>query len=146
MFVWFYLVCFRICKESKVPHQSINPILIQVYPRKQGWLDLPHSNSNLSNSHSISISLDSWHPPSPDQHFCSPSPLVSSTSSLVVLTSSCPSFQTSMLFSKHSHHPSSPHAARTISLHSPFRSEPLFPSIPTSPNILLNMKTKHTAT
>ena len=31
-----------------------NPILIQVYPCKWGWPDLPHSNSNLSNSHSRS--------------------------------------------------------------------------------------------
>ena len=30
-------------------NQSINPILIRVYPRKRGWPDLPHSNSNLSN-------------------------------------------------------------------------------------------------
>ena len=29
-------------------------VLIQVYPRKQGWPDLPHSNSNLSNTHSPS--------------------------------------------------------------------------------------------
>ena len=29
----------------------INPVLIRVYPCKQGWPDLPHSNSNLSNSH-----------------------------------------------------------------------------------------------
>ena len=35
----------------------INPILIQVYPRKWGWLDLAHSNSNLSNSHSPSRSI-----------------------------------------------------------------------------------------
>ena len=31
-----------------------HPILIRVYPHKQGWLDLPHFNSNLSNSHSPS--------------------------------------------------------------------------------------------
>ena len=33
---------------------SINPILIWVYPHKQGWPDLPHANSKLSNSHSPS--------------------------------------------------------------------------------------------
>ena len=33
---------------------SIIPILIRVYPRKQGWPDLPHSNRNLSNSRSPS--------------------------------------------------------------------------------------------
>ena len=38
-------------------NQSINTILIPVYPRKWGWLDLPHSNSNLSNSHSPSCSI-----------------------------------------------------------------------------------------
>ena len=38
-------------------NQSINPILIRVYPRKRGWPDLPHSNSNLSNSHSPSRSI-----------------------------------------------------------------------------------------
>ena len=35
----------------------INPVLIQDYPLKWGWLDLPHSNSNLSNSHSPSRSI-----------------------------------------------------------------------------------------
>ena len=35
----------------------INPILVWVYPRKQGWLDLPHSKSNLSNAHSPSRSI-----------------------------------------------------------------------------------------
>ena len=55
----------------------INPILIRVYPHKQGWPDLPHSNSNLSLP--LSISLNSRHPPSPNQHSCSPSPLASST-------------------------------------------------------------------
>ena len=35
----------------------INPIFIQVYPHKRGWLDLPHSNSNLSNSHSPPCSI-----------------------------------------------------------------------------------------
>ena len=32
-------------------------ILIQIYPRKRGWPDLPHSNGNLSNSHSPSPSI-----------------------------------------------------------------------------------------
>ena len=69
------------------------------YPFKQGWLDLPHSNSNVSNSHSPSrliqgiLLLQT-------KHFCFPSPLASSTSSLVVLASSCPSLQTPTLFSK----------------------------------------------
>ena len=31
--------------------------MIKVYPRKQGWPDLPHSNSNFSNSHSSSRSI-----------------------------------------------------------------------------------------
>ena len=38
------------------------------------------------------------------------------TSSLVILASSCPTVQTSTLFSKYAHHPSSTHAC-TISLH-----------------------------
>ena len=38
---------------------AINPNLIRVYSRKWGWLDLPHSNSNLSNSHSPSRSIQS---------------------------------------------------------------------------------------
>ena len=38
-------------------NQSINPIMIQVYSCKLGWPDLPHSNSNLSNSHSPSCSI-----------------------------------------------------------------------------------------
>ena len=40
-----------------VSENRINPILIQVYPRKWGWPDLPHSTSNLSNSHSPSRSI-----------------------------------------------------------------------------------------
>ena len=102
-------------KLGSTINQSINPILIRVYPHKWGWPDLPHSNSNLSNA-----------------LFCSPSPIASSTSSLVILASSCPSLQTRMLFSKHAHHLTSTHAC-TISLHSPLSPEPLFPSIPTSP-------------
>ena len=117
---------FRFILSSANSNQSINLILIWVYPCKQGWLDLPHLQLPLS------ISLDSWHSPSPNQHTCSPSPLVSFTCSLVILTSSCPSLQTPTLFSKHAHHPSSTHAL-TISLHSPLPSEPLFPSIPKSP-------------
>ena len=78
----------------------------------------------------LSISLNSWHPFL--RHSCSPSPLAFSTSSLVILTSSCPSLQTPVLFSKHANHPSSTHA-RIISLHSSLPSKPLIPSIPTSP-------------
>ena len=37
--------------------KNINPILIRVYPCKRGWPDLPHFNSNLSNSHSLSRSI-----------------------------------------------------------------------------------------
>ena len=33
---------------------SLNPVLIRLYHHKWGWLDLLHSNSNLSNSHSPS--------------------------------------------------------------------------------------------
>ena len=34
-----------------------HPILIRFYPRKRGWPDLPHPNSNLFNSHSLSRSI-----------------------------------------------------------------------------------------
>ena len=34
-----------------------HPILIWFYPRKWGWPNLPHPNSNLSNSHSPSHSI-----------------------------------------------------------------------------------------
>ena len=44
-------------KEVNLWACTINLILIQVYPRKRGWPDLPHSNSNLSNSHSPSRSI-----------------------------------------------------------------------------------------
>ena len=49
-------------KNKKVIQQEynpsiINPILIQVYPRKWGWPDLLHSNSNISSSHSPSWSI-----------------------------------------------------------------------------------------
>ena len=45
---------------SKKPHDIIiiiNPILIQVYFHKRGLPDLLHSNSNLSNAHSPSCSI-----------------------------------------------------------------------------------------
>ena len=71
----------------------------------------------ISPTPTLSISLDSMHPPSPNQHSCSPSPLVFSMTSSVVLVSYFPSLQTPMLFSKHARHPSLTHA-RTISLHS----------------------------
>ena len=117
-------------KKRLTSNHQMNPILIQGYPRKWGWLDLPQSNINLSNSHSPSHSIQDilllqtntlalllhLHLP----HYFS----------LVVLTSSSPSLQTPMLFSNHAHHPSSTYAS-TISLNSP--SEPLFPSIPSSP-------------
>ena len=57
--------------------------------------------------------------------FSKPTLLLSfSTSSLIVLASSCPLLQTLTLFSKHAYHPSSTHA-RNISLYSPLPSEPL---------------------
>ena len=47
-----------ITSSSSPPSQSINnPILIQVYPHKRGWQDLRISNSNLSNSHSPTRSI-----------------------------------------------------------------------------------------
>ena len=79
--------------NNQTINQLTNPILIWVYPRKQGWPDLPHSKQQ-SLKLPLSISLDSWHPPSPNQHSCSPYPLASYTSSLVVLASSCRSLQT----------------------------------------------------
>ena len=114
--------------------QSINPILIRVYPRKRGWSDLPRFGSNFSNSYSASRSIYGILFLHTNTGSCSPSPLASSTSSLVVLASSCPSLQTPKLFSKHAHHPSLTHA-HTISLHSPLPSEPLFPLIPTSHSV-----------
>ena len=48
---------FCTAKETVCPECFINPILILVYPRKRGWPDLPHSNSNLSNAHSPSRSV-----------------------------------------------------------------------------------------
>ena len=35
----------------------INPVLIRFYPRERGWLDLPHSASNLSHSLKHHVSL-----------------------------------------------------------------------------------------
>ena len=109
---------------------QIKPILIRVYSRKRGWPDLPQHQSLLL---PFSISLDSWRPFSPNQRSCSPSPLASSTcffgrpGFLLPLTSNS---------SERAHHPSSTHA-RTISLHSPFPSGPLFPPILTSTSGLL---------
>ena len=41
----------------------INPILIQFYPRKRGWPDLPHSASNLSHSHLAQFFASSFFKP-----------------------------------------------------------------------------------
>ena len=65
--------------------------------------------------------------------FFSKPTLLLSFSTCIFHASSCPSLQTPMLFSEHAHHPSSTHAP-TISLHLPLPSEPLFPSILTSPS------------
>ena len=75
-----------------------NPIVIWVYPHKWGWPDLPHSNRNRSNSHSQSCLIQGI-------LFLQTNTLalllhlVSTTSSLIILTSSCPSLQTPVLFS-----------------------------------------------
>ena len=96
--------------QSNILFKSINQsiqFLIRVYPHKRGgriYLTLT--------AIPLSISLDSRHPPQ-NQHSCSPSPLESSTSSLVVLASSYPSLQTPTLFSKHAHNPSSTHSRTT---------------------------------
>ena len=105
----------------------------QGYPCKQGWPDLPHSNTNLSNSHSPSPSIHGILLLQTNTfalllHLCLPCLLWSSSLPLALLfTSNSNAFLTSV-----AHHPSSTHA-HTISLHSPLLSEPLFPSIPTSP-------------
>ena len=62
MKTWFQVFhCFRSMLASYWNCEGdiiiINPILVQVYPHKWGWLDLPHSNSNLSNSYSPSCSI-----------------------------------------------------------------------------------------
>ena len=95
--------------------------------RKRGWPDLPHSTSNLSPCRSIHcISL------------FKPTLLLSfSTCDLhVFLGRPCFLFpftsNSNLPFSKHAHHPSLT-SARTISLHLPLPSAPLFSSIPTSP-------------
>ena len=100
-----------------ISFQSINPILIQVYPRKRRWPNLPHSNSNLSNSHSPSGSIHGI--------------LLLQTNTLALLldlhlprllwSSSLPlalhfKLQCSP-FSKHAHHPSSKHAHHPSSTH-----------------------------
>ena len=91
--------------------KSINPILIQVYPRNGGGWIYPTLTA-ISPTPTLHL-VNSWHP-SPNQYSCSPSPLASFTSSLVILASSFPLLQTPMLFSKHAHHPSSTDA-HTIS-------------------------------
>ena len=48
-------VMAKICKISMcLIIIIINPVLIWFYPRQRGWLDLSHSGSNLSHSHSPS--------------------------------------------------------------------------------------------
>ena len=55
---WQFCCCHRNSKSNQTGMPLIlliiiiNQFLIWVYPRKGGWPDLPHSNSNLSNSHS----------------------------------------------------------------------------------------------
>ena len=105
----------------------IKPTLNQVYPRKRGWPDLPLQQSLILHLTQFMASF-----------FSKPmllrfNVILSSTSSLVILASSYPSLQTPTLFSECAHHPSSAHT-HTISLHSPLPSEPLFPSILTSPS------------
>ena len=97
-----------------------------------GWPDLRHFVSNLSNSHSPSCSIHGVLFLQTNALALLLHKFASSTSSLVVLASSCPSLRTPTRFSEHAHHPSSSHA-HTISLHLALPSEPLFPSIPTSP-------------
>ena len=117
---------------------TINPVLILVYLRKQGWPDLPHSNSNLSNSHSPSCSIQGILP--------------LQTNTLALSLSTCtfhvflgrpqlflPFTSNSNAFLKTYPSPSPTHAC-TISLHSPLPSEPPSPSIPTS---ITNQKLLH---
>ena len=121
------IIIVTIIINKRIHHHHHHPILIRVYPHKQGWPDLLSSNSNLSNSHSSSRSIQGIlllliNTLALFLHLHLPRLIWSSS-----LQSSCPSLQTPMLFSKHAHHPSSTHTC-TISLHSPLPSEPLFPS------------------
>ena len=92
-------------------HQSSFDPVLSPLTRVAGFTPLCQQSLPLP----FSISFDSLHPPSSNQHSYSPSPLVISMSSSVVLASSFPSLQSPMPSSKHGHHPSLTHA-RTISL------------------------------
>ena len=123
--LWAIRHCFN-CVLYTFDFSTSNPILIRAYPRKRGWPDLPHCNSNLSNSHSPShliqgIFLLQTNTLALLLHLRLPF-LFWSSSFLLSFTSN------SNAFIKHANHPSSTHAC-TISLHSPLPSEPLFPSI-----------------
>ena len=113
--------------------QSINPILIWVYPRKWGWLDLPHSDSNLSNSHSPSRLIQSNLLLLTNNlallPLCLPRLLWSSSLPLAIpFKLQCFSQNMPIIPSQHMPVPSH--------IHSPLPSEPLFSSIPTSPLVL----------
>ena len=95
-----------------------------VFTCKWALPDLPHSNSNLPNSHTPSRSIQCIH-------------LLQTTTPALLLHLHFPCLPRSsslpislhfklQCFSKHAHHPSKKHA-RTISLHLPLPSEPLFP-------------------
>ena len=117
--------------QLAIIYQSINSILIWVYPCKWGWLVLPYSNSNLSNSHSLSRSIHGilffqTNTLALLLHLC--------LSRLLWLSSSLPLALHFKLQSYSQNMPIIPpqHMPIPISLLSPLPSEPLFPSIPTT--------------
>ena len=50
-------VCKKYTARKLAGYLYHHPILIRVYPRKWVWPNLPHSNSNLFNSHSSFCSI-----------------------------------------------------------------------------------------
>ena len=75
---YFIYICIFNSALPSTP-QSINPILIRVYPLKWGWPYLPDYNSNLFNSHSPSHSIHGILLLQTNIQDFSPSPLASST-------------------------------------------------------------------
>ena len=119
VFYYFLMMCGEVSVYLKI-NQSI-PILIRVYPHKQGWPYLLHPDSNLSNFPSPSCSIQCillFQTNTPALFLHLHFPCLPRSSSLPL------SLQTRMLFSKHAYHPSITHA-HIISLHLLLPSEPL---------------------
>ena len=125
---------------SMATHQSINPILIRVYPHKQDWPDLPLLTPTL---HLTRFKASSFSKPTLllNLHLHSCLPCLLWLSSLPLpLHLKLQHFSQNMPIILPQNMPVPSHSIHLclntclcVPSHSPLPSEPLFPSIPTSP-------------